>query len=519
VIRRWSVPAVLASVIALAGCASSAPPPSDRTIVVAITSSPSNLDPGVGLDETSQKLHHLLFSSLLRIDADLRVVPDLAVRFETADSRTFDAEIPAGIRFHDGREMTAADVVFTFRRFLDPAFASPRKGAYRELEAVEATGRYSVAFRLREPSASFPINLVMGIVPDGTGPDAGRRPVGSGPYRIRDFVPDDHVTLDAFADYYQGRPANDALVFKVVPDDTMRGLELRKGSVDMVVNDLGPDLVHGLQAQGRLQVVTAPGTDYAYVGVNLRDPVLADRRVRRAIAYAIDQQAIVTHLRRGLAEPAVGLVPPVSWAYAADAERLSFDPARARALLDEAGYRDPDGDGPAPRLRLSLKTSTNEAYRLQAAVLQQQLAEVGVALDLRSYELATLFADVARGNVQLYTLQFVGITDPDMLRRVFHSSQTPPGGFNRGHYANPEVDRLIEAATGALDPADRLRFYQQAQRVIAADAPIISLWVKTNVAVAQAGLSGIALNPIADFGFLRHVARAPRASDTDRKDP
>jgi peptide/nickel transport system substrate-binding protein len=343
--------------------------------------------------------------------------------------------------------------------------------------------------------------------------------VGSGPYRLRDFVPDDHVTLDAFADYYQGRPANDALVFKVVPDDTMRGLELRKGSVDLVVNDLGPDLVHGLQAAGRLQVVTAPGTDYAYIGVNLRDPVLADRRVRRAIAFAIDRHAIVTYLRRALAAPALGIVPSVSWAYAPDAEPLAFDPARARALLDEAGYPDPDADGPLPRLRLSLKTSTNEAYRLQAAVLQQQLAEVGIALDLRSYELATLFADVMRGNVQLYTLQFVGVTDPDMLRRVFHSTQTPPGGLNRGHSDNAEVDRLIEAATTALDETDRRRFDQEAQRLIAADAPLISLWVKTNVAVAQPGLSGLSLTPIADFGFLQRVARDRSASDADRKDP
>jgi peptide/nickel transport system substrate-binding protein len=520
--RLAAVVGAVAGIAAAAGsmaCASRPHPPG--TIVVALTSSPVNLDPGVGLDEASQKLHALLFSSLLRIDESLRVVPDLATSFETGDWRTFTAVIPAGVTFHDGREMTAEDVAFTFGRFIDPAFASPRKGAYRALASVVATDRYTVVFTLKEPSASFPINLVMGIVPRGTGPDAARRPVGSGPYRIGEFVPDDYVSLVAFDGYFRGRPANDGLVFRVVPDDTMRGLELRKGTVDLVVNDLAPDIVHTLRREGRLQVVTAPGTDFAYIGMNLRDPALADVRVRRAIAYAVDQRSIVEHLRRGLAEPALGIVPPASWAFAGDAEAFPHDPARARALLDEAGYADPDGDGPAPRLRLSLKTSTNEAYRLQAAVLQQQLAQAGIAVDLRSYELATLFADVARGNIQLYTLQFVGVTDPDMLRRVFLSTQTPPaGGFNRGYYADPVVDGLIEAATSALDEGERRDFYQQAQRAIASAVPIVSLWVKTNVAVAQPDLTGLSLSPIADFSFLRHVSRrADAGAPADRKDP
>jgi peptide/nickel transport system substrate-binding protein len=190
--------------------------------------------------------------------------------------------------------------------------------------------------------------------------------------------------------------------------------------------------------------------------------------------------------------------------------RFERDLDRARALLDEAGYPDRDGAGPMPRLRLSLKTSTAEAYRLQAAVIQQNLADVGIELEIRSYEFATLFADVIRGNVQLYTLLWVGVTDPDMLRRVFHSSQIPPGGFNRGYYRNAEVDRLLDAATVALSEADRRRLYGEAQRIIAADAPYISLWYETHVAVAQARLTGITLSATADFSFLQHVGSAAR---------
>jgi peptide/nickel transport system substrate-binding protein len=504
--RRLLVAVSVLTAVAVAACMTSTPPP-PGAIVVAMANSPANLDPGIGVDEASQKLHQLLYSSLLRIDDDLRVVPDLATRFATEDYQTYVVELPRGVRFHDGRELTAADVAFTFRRFLDPDFTSGMKGAYASLDRVEVVDAYTVAFHLEVPSASFPINLVMGIVPEGTGTAGGPRHIGSGPYRLGELVPDDHTTLLAFDDYYQGAPANAALLFKVVPDDTMRGLELRKGTVDLVVNDLAPDLVHELGQYDQLEVVTAPGTDYAYLGMNLRQPPLDDRRVRLAIGYAIDQEAIVEHLRRHLALPAAGIVPPMSWAYEPDVLRLTHDPARARALLDEAGFPDPDGPGPAARIHLTLKTSTNEAYRLQAAVIQEQLADVGISLDLRSYEFATLFADVVRGNMELYTMQYVGVTDPDMLRRAFHSSQVPPGGFNRGYYISPEVDRLIDQATASLDEAARGALYREAQRVIAADAPYVSLWTKVNVAVFQSDLEHVSLSPTAHFGFLRHVSR------------
>ncbi len=420
------------------------PVPADF-ITVALANSPTGLDPAISLDEAAQKIGQVLFSSLLKIDADLRVVPDLAVRFESEDSKRFVAEIPRGVLFHDGREMTSADVAFTFRRFLNPKFVSGRKGAYRDLAAVEILDPYTVAFQLKVASAAFPIALVMGIVPDGTGAEAARRPIGSGPYRLTEFAPDDHVTVVAFDRYFGGPARNAGLVFKVVPDETMRGLELRKGSVDLVVNDISPDLVHGLQREGHVSVVTAEGTDFAYIGFNLRDPLLQDRRLRLAVSHAVDTEAIIKHLRRGLARPATSVVPPMSWAYDREAVPIPHDPERARKLLDEAGFTDPDGSGPAPRLRLTLKTSTAEPYRVQAAVIQQQLAQVGIALDVRSYEFSTLMDDVRRGNVQLYTLQYVGVTDPDMLRRAFHSAQVPPDGFNRGHYKNPASGRADRA--------------------------------------------------------------------------
>jgi peptide/nickel transport system substrate-binding protein len=490
----------------LAACGST--PSRSGVITLAVLSSPNSLDPRIGSDETSQRVHQLIYDNLLALDDQLRVTGGLASSWQQIDPLTYVVHLRKGVRFHDGRELTAEDVVYTFGSFIDPAFVSPRKGAYRSLDRVDAIDAYTVRFALKEPFGSFPIQLVMPVVPRGAGAGLRDRPIGTGPYRFISMAVDDHVTTTAFAEYFRGTPANDGVVLKVVPDEIMRALELRKGTIDMVVNDLSPDVVHQLAEEQSVAVAESPGTDYAYVGINLRDPILKDRRVRHALGYAIDRQAIVDHLRRGLARPAVGILPPVSWAFDDQVFQFTYDPATACALLDEAGYRDPDGDGPEPRLRLSLKVSTNEFIRLQAAVIQQNLERVGIELDVRSYEFATMYADVLKGNFQLFTLQWVGVSDPDMLRRVFHSRQMPPNGFNRGYYENPDVDRLIDAAMAATTDQDRRRLYGQAQRVIAEDAPYISLWYKTNVAVAGRHIEGVRLTPSAEFTFLRNVTKS-----------
>jgi peptide/nickel transport system substrate-binding protein len=494
--------------IALSGCA--APPADDPAYLrVAITSSPRDLDPRIGVDEVSQRVHQLVFSPLLKLDSELRVVPHLATSVETPDPTTYIVKLRTDVRFHDGSLLTADDVAYTFGSFLEKSFVSGRKGAYRALVGVDALDPQTVRFRLKEPFGSFPIQLVMGIVKRGS-KNQSTQPIGTGPYMFVRSVADDRVVLKRFDGYFEGPARNPGLVLRVVPDDTMRGLELRKGTIDINVNDLQPDVVHELARSGDVKLTTAPGIDYADVGLNLRDPILSDVRVRQALAYAVDRQAIVDHLRRGLALPAAGLLPPMSYFVDRGMPDFAYDPAKAKKLLDEAGYRDPDGDGPQPRLRLTMKTSTTEFTRLQATVLQQDWKRIGVEVTLRSYELATFLTDIARGQFQMCTLQWVGITDPDMLRRVFHSAQTPPVGFNRGHFSDPEIDALIDKATRSTDDAERRALYADVQRRIAESVAYISLWHKTNVVIARPDVSGVEVSPNADFIFLRNVSKDSR---------
>ncbi len=490
-------------------CGASAPSGDADMVKVIVRLSPVNFDPRVGTDEGSQRVHQLVYSHLLTIDDKLHVVagPDaLAARLDNPDPLTYIVRLRSGVKFHDGHELTSKDVVYTFESFLDPDFVSAKKAAYQMLESVEAIDEYTVQFKLKQPFDSFPSQLVLHVVPDGGGDSLRTFPIGTGPYRFVRYVLDEQVELTAYEGYWDGLPQNAGVVLRIVPDETMRGLELRKGAADLTVNDVSPDVAYQLQ-KDHLTITQGQGVDYAYIGLNMRDPVLKDKRVRQAIAYAVDRQAIVDYLRRGLARPAVGVLSPVAWAFEPDVPQFQHDVERASQLLDEAGYPDPDGDGPLPRLRLSLKTSTDEFFRLQATVIQQDLGKAGIEVDVRSYEFATFYADVLSGNVQMYTLQWVGVTDPDMLRRLYHSKQVPPSGFNRAYYSNPVVDRLIDLASTARTDEERRKYYSDVQKIVADDVPAVSLWYKTNIAVTRPNISGMRLSAQADFLALKDVRK------------
>jgi peptide/nickel transport system substrate-binding protein len=317
--------AVAVLCVALLGSACSPSlPPDPQIITIAVRSGPTTLDPRQGNDESSQRVSQLVFNSLVEWGDDLRVHPALAERLENPDPRTWVAHLRRGIRFHDGHELTSRDVVYTFSAFVDPSFISPLKGGYKLLRGVTALDDYTVQFTLAEPFAAFPIQLVLPpIVPADAGDRMRTFPVGTGPYRFVRYDTDDKIVLSAFEGFWNGRPRNAGIVVKVIPDDTMRGLDLRKGATDLVINDLPTDIVHQLSQDGEFHVEPSPGLDLSYIGFNMRDPILADRRVRHAIGYAINREAIIKYMRRGLARPASGLLPDQAWAFEPDVPRGS----------------------------------------------------------------------------------------------------------------------------------------------------------------------------------------------------
>jgi len=277
-----------------------------------------------------------------------------------------------------------------------------------------------------------------------------------------------------------------------------------------VQNAARPDLVDDVLERPRVKVASGASVILTYMLFNNQDRILRDKRVREAIALAIDRRAIVTAKFGGRAVLATGLLPPSHWAYSADVARYNHDVAHARQLLDEAGYK-PDPRG--VRLHLVYKTSA-DAFRVAIArIIAAQLADVGIEVEIRSFEFATFFADIKKGNYQLATMQSPEITEPDFYYWFFHSSRWPtakdPDGSNRWRYANPALDRLVEAGRRELDVAKRKAIYAEAQRLIAAELPILPLWHEDNVVLSNVDVRGYTIVPNARFIGLVTTSKSP----------
>ena len=485
-----------------------APRPDPNTLVMIIESSPTNLDPRVGLDAYSERIDNLIFDDLLSRGDDLNVAPGLAERWEIPDPLTYVFHLHHGVKFHDGRPLTSRDVKWTFDSLLQGKVRSPKTAAYRFVDHIDAPDDFTVIFRMKEPDAALLWNIsdgAIGVVPHGSGDEISRSPMGSGPFKFVSAETDKEVVIERNDSYWGERAKLARVRFAVVPDATTQALELRKGSADITINSLTPDIVLTLERDPVLLVERAPGTEIQYLGFNLRDPILKDVRVRQAIAYALDRRPLIEYLWRGQAQPARSVLPPQSWAYNGNVPLYDHDPGKACALLDAAGYPATKG----LRFHITMKTSTIESTRLMAAVMQQQLREVGIVLDIRSFESATFFADVTHGAFQLYGLRWVGGNeDPDIFY-VFHSSRFPPNGSNRGHYSNPRVDTLIDQARREIDPAVRKPLYAEVQKIVADELPYIDLWYLDNVLVHNKRVGNLKLNPAGSYDFLRTAELAP----------
>jgi len=493
--------AALALLLVLAACRQ--PARDSRTVVFLIESSPANLDPRVGTDGQSEHIDELLFDGLVARDASFHFKPALAISWQQPDPLTLVFHLRQDVHFHDGRPLTARDVLWTVDSIRTGRVISPKSAAYASVDKVEAPDTFTVIFQLKRADNFLLTNLstgAMGIVPEGSGSEFWRHPIGTGPFRFVSQLIDQEVVLERNPASWSGAPKIERVRFRVVPDAITESLELEKGSGDLAVNSLPMDALPVLAARSNLAIEDAPGTQIQYLAFNLRDPLLQDARVRQAIACAIDRGQLIESLLLGHAQPALSLLPVTHWAYSGDVPRYDYDPARAAQLLQEAGH--PAGPN-GVRIRLTMKTSSVEDVRLLAAVLQQQLAKVGIALDLRSYEFATFYSDVTHGAFQMYSLRWIGGNEqPDIFSYVFSTANFSPRGANRGHYSNPRLDTLLADASESSDTARRRADYVEAQQILARDLPAINLWYRDTVVVHNKRLRQVVPTPSGSYTFL-----------------
>jgi peptide/nickel transport system substrate-binding protein len=475
--------------------------PSSLTFL--IETNPVNLDPRFATDGQSQRLDGLIFSGLLARDAQMNLHGDLAESWQTPDPLTYVFHLKPNIKFHDGRPLTSADVKSTFDFILNSANKSPKRGGFRMIDKIETPDALTVVFHLKESYASFLWNLIpsaAGIVPANAAADFFRHPNGTGPFRFVSQSQDDEVILSRNENYFGLSAAPTSIHFRIVPDAVVRALELRKGSADLEMSSLSPDLIPVLIKQPTLALTERPGTNFAYLGINLQDSLLAKLEVREALAYATDRDALVKYLLHGQARVASGILPPNHWAYEPNVTQYPADTARAEKILDQAGYpRSANG----VRFHLTLKTSTEEQARVIGAALQEQWRKAGIELELRPLELATLLSDSIRGNFQLTFLRWVGANnDPDVFEFVFSSRRFPPDGANRGHYRNPRVDALTDQIRVEMNREKRKVLCSEVQKILADDLPYIPMWFTDVVSVHRRELGELQLSPTGDYDFL-----------------
>jgi ABC-type transport system substrate-binding protein len=473
-----------------------------------LESMPTNLDPRIGTDAPSERIDGLIYDSLTELDDHRVPHGDLAESWEQPDRLTYVFHLRPGVKFHDGRALTSADVKYTFDSILDGSVATSKRGFVQQVKSIDAPDPATVIFRLSEPDGWFLTDIcrpAFGIVPIGSGSDAAAHPIGSGPFRFVSARQDDSIVLERNPSFFRTPPQIHEVRFHIVPEAIVRALELRKGSADLEASSLSPDMIPVLRTQPDLDVTEEPGTNYAYVAFNFDDPILAHREVRQALAYATNRKEIIQYLYRGQARLADGPLPPNSWAYEPDVARYGFDPQKASLLLDSAGYpRQAEKNG--MRLRLTLKTSTEETTRLLGEVLKEQWGKVGVDLELQTMEPATLGAQINRGNFELYTLRWIGVNnDPEFFEFVFSSKRMPPLGGNRGHYRNSQLDALLDEARVETDQAKLKALLSRVQRIVAEDAPYLTLWFTDNISVHRKRIANVELSPTGDYDFLRNV--------------
>ena len=474
----------------------------NKTFRFGLASAPTNLDPRFATDATSARLNRLLYARLVDFDQTARPIPSLAewkqispthYRFHLRDeNRTF----------HHGGKLTAKDVKATYDFILNPDNLSPHRSTLTLISEIRTLTEETVDFYLNRPDGLFPSYLVIGILPANLirkRHSFHDQPIGSGPFAFVDRPDDTRWRLI--------RQIDDQLFeFLRVAKPTVRILKLLAGEIDMIQNDLPPELITYLAKDPSLQIQRRTGANFSYLGFNFQDSVVGQHKVRQAIAHAIDRKAIIHHVFGDTAHPANAMFPPEHWAGASGLSGYVYDPQRARDLLSQAGF---DESHPA---MVVYKTSTDPFRVRLAAILQQQLAQVGIHMSIHSHDWGTFYGDIKAGRFQMYSLAWVGLKTPDIFHYAFHSESIPPQGANRGRFVDELTDTMIEQAQATQNLQEKAQTYRNLQAHLLQKLPYVPLWFEEHVFIAGSHVHGYTISADGNYDGLLDVQKPPSAT-------
>ncbi len=491
-------------------------PAENDTYIESSIGDASYLNPILATDTASSSINGLVFNGLVKYDETLKITGDLAESWEVGEGGlTLTFHLKRNILWHDGTPFTAEDVLYTYLRLRDPEVKTPYSSNYEKVKEVKVLNPHTFKVVYNERFVPALESWGMGIVPKhvfggATGKNfnehpANKRPIGTGPYRFKEWKPDEKIVLESNPRYFNGKPKIARYVFRIIPDSAVEFLELRNKSIDSM--SLTPDQYFAYpEFFESYDKYKFPSAVYTYLGFNLKNPLFADRRARQAIAHAINKEELVGGVLLGMGQSASGPFLPLSWAYNPEVKDFAYDLDQSRALLKAAGWKDSDQDGwldkdHKPFAFTIITNQGNKTRALCAEIIQQQLKKIGIKIDIRVIEWSTFIKDfINNRNYDATILGWALSPDPDQYG-IWHSSQMKNGQYNFVGYSNPIVDKMLEQGRQEFDFNKRKELHRAMHKIIHEDAPYIFLFYPDSLPVIHKRFRGIKVAAISSFGF------------------
>lgn len=477
-------------ILSLSGCEK---PTDESTIRFGLQSAPLNLDPRMATDASAERINRLIYQSLTDVNEQLRTIPKLAT-WQVISPRHYRFTLNENnAAFHNGEALTTQDVAACYRYILNIGNASPHRGNLAHIEKIQVLDKRRIDFHLSRNDILFPQRLSIGI------PHKDSVLIGNGLFQVSDAKVLSRVALQRTKDKQK-------LEFLHVKDPSIRVLKIMRGELDIIQNDLQTELLEYLRGKKGVKVQVQAGSTFSYIGFNMGDPVTSKLAIRKAISLAINRPQLIETLLGGQARLSHSLLPLQHWARKRKMSEILYQPDKAQEILKKAGYDQ------VHRPHIIYKTTTDPLRLRIATVIQKQLSEVGIDLEIRSYDWGTFYGDIKSGNFQMYSMSWVGISSPDIYQTVFHSQSVPPKGANRGRYINPQVDMLLDDVFLSSDTADSLpQIVDAVQTILLDDLPYIPLWFENNVAVTSTRIQSYSLSLNGNYDALTKVTLSKAA--------
>jgi peptide/nickel transport system substrate-binding protein len=479
----------------------------------------SNLIPLLASDSPSHNIAGLVYNGLVKYDKDMKIIGDLAESWEVStNGLVITFHLRKGVKWHDGQPFTAADVLYTYQVTVDPKTPTAYAGDFLKVKKVSVLDAYTFRVTYDKPFAPALISWGNSILPrhllfgkDITKSPLSRHPIGTGPYKFKEWVAGQKIVLISNPDYFEGRPYIDGFITRIIPDMATMFLELRAQGISMM--DLTP-LQYTRQTENNLfkenfKKYRYLGFKYVYLGYNLKNPLFTDKRVRQAISHAINKEEIISGVLLGLGKAATGPYKPGSWAYNGNVKIYNYNPQKARQLLADAGWMDTKGTGilekdGKPFVFEIVTNQGNDTRQKCAEIIQRQLKDVGITVKIRILEWSSFVTDfINKRRFDAVILGWSVSLDPDAYD-VWHSSKTAPEELNFMSYNNPKADEMLEKGRSTFNQKLRKEYYDRFQEILAEDQPYTFLYVPEDLIIISSRFRGIEPAPVGlDYNFIK----------------